>query len=165
MKFSDSQVFVNKLNNLFNMLIAIPLLLVGFGYLEISSGSWSALMEPTNEIVIGLGAGIAIMISYLSFRFKNESRNLVIFENLKLKMNSYYRLATFYYWSAFALACMATALLYLFAHPAFAIVYAFILFWLSVFRPTIKSLADIFALKDEEKRKFLNKEPLFEDIV
>ncbi len=165
MKFSDSQVFVNKLNNLFNMLIAIPLLLVGFGYLEISSGSWTALMEPTNGIVIGLGAGIAIMISYLSFRFKNESRNLVIFENLKLKMNSYYRLATFYYWSAFALACMSTALLYLFAHPAFAIVYAFILFWLSVFRPTIKSLADIFALEDEEKRKFLNKEPLFEDIV
>ncbi|MEN8247469.1 MAG: hypothetical protein ABFS32_00930 [Bacteroidota bacterium] len=162
MKFPNSQIFINKLNNLFNILLAIPLLLVGYGYLEISDGSWTALMEPTNAIVIGMSIVPAILVMYLSLKFKSESRKLTIFDELEKKMDSYYSLATFYYWSVFALSMMSAILLYLFAHMAFAIVYAFILFWVSVFRPTIKSIADLFGLKDEEKRKFLNKESLEE---
>lgn len=158
MKYPNSQVFINKLNNLFNILIAIPLLLVGYGYLEISSGSWEALMEPTNAIVIGMSVVLGALVIYLSLRFKSESRKLTVFDELERKMDSYFSLATFYYWSVFALAMMSAILLYLFAHVAFAVVYAFILFWVSVFRPTIRSLTDLFGLKDEERRKFLNKE-------
>ena len=160
MKFPNSQIFINKLNNLFNLLIAIPLLLVGYGYLEISSGSWTALMVPTNAIIIGMSVVLALLVVYLSLRFKSESRKLTVFDELDRKMESYYSLATFYYCSVFAMAMMSAILLYLFAHVAFAVVYAFILFWVSVFRPTIRSIADLFALKDEERRKFLNKEPL-----
>ena len=163
MKFTNSSAYVNKLNNLFNVLIAIPLLLIGYGYLQIRSGLWTALMEPTNGIVIGMSLGIVLMITYLSFRFKKESRHLVVFDELQVKMLSYYRLASFYYWSAFALSLVTTALLFLFAHLAFAIVYAFILFWMSIYGPTIKGLADLFDLEEEEKRKFLNKEDLFDD--
>jgi hypothetical protein len=160
MKFSSSLAFVNKLNNLFNGLIAIPLLLVAFGYLEISNGDWEGVMQATNPILISTIIGIATLVSYISIRFKKESRNLTVFDDLQVKMEAYYRLASFYYWSVFALSITTTALLFFFAHVAYAVVYAFILFWMSVFRPTVTSIADLFALEDEEKRKFLNKEPL-----
>ena len=160
MKFSSSQVFINRLNNLFNGLIALPLLLVGFGYLEISNGDWAGVMQTDNAILISTIIGMAALVSYLSLRFKKESRNLTVFDEIQVKMEAYFRLASFYYWSVFALSISATALLFFFAHVAYAVLYAFILFWMSVFRPTVRSLTDLFALEGEEKRKFLNKEPL-----
>jgi divalent metal cation (Fe/Co/Zn/Cd) transporter len=159
MKFTDSEAFVNKLNNLFNGLIALPLLAVGFGYLEISTGSWSALMEPSNAIIIGMVTALGVLITYVSLQFKKESRKLTVFEGIQAKMAAYFSLASFYYWSAFALSTIAAALLFLFAHMAFAVIYAYMLFWMSVFRPTLRSLVDLFDLEDEEKVKFLNKEP------
>ena len=160
MKYTDSQAFVNKLNNLFNGLIAVPLLIVGFGYLEISSGSWSALMEPSLAIIVGMVTALGLLVTYISLQFKKQSRKLTIFENIQAKMAAYYSLASFYYWSVFALAIIAATLLFLFAHLAFAVIYAYMLFWMSVFRPTLRSLADLFDLKDDEKVNFLNKEPL-----
>ncbi len=159
MKFIDSQAFVNKLNNLFNGLIALPLLVVGFGYLEISTGSWSALMEPSNAIVIGMITALGVLITFVSLQFKKESRKFTVFDDIQAKMAAYFSLASFYYWSAFALSIISAALLFLFAHLAFAVIYAYMLFWMSVFRPTLRSLADLFDLKDEERLKFLNKEP------
>jgi hypothetical protein len=160
MKFTSSQVFINKLNNLFNGLIALPLLFVAFGYLEISNGDWVGVMQADNVLLISTIAGMGALVSYLSLRFKKESRNLTVFDDLQVKMEAYYRLASFYYWSVFALAVSTTALLYFFAHVAYAVLYAFILFWMSVFRPTVRSLADLFSLEGDEKRKFLNKEDL-----
>ena len=159
MKFKDSLAFLNKLNNLFNGLIALPLLIVGFGYLEISNGSWSALIEPTNAIIISMVLALGALVTYISLQFKKESRKLTVFDNIQAKMAAYFSLASFYYWSVFALTIIAAALLFLFAHLAFAVIYAYMLFWMSVFRPTLRSLADLFDLKDEEKLKFLNKEP------
>lgn len=160
MNFSSSQTFINKLNNLFNGLIALPLLLVGFGYLEISNGGWEGVMQVDNVILISTIIGMGALVSYLSLRFKKESRNLTVFDDIQVKMEAYYRLASFYYWSVFALSISTTALLFFFAHVAYAVLYGFILFWMSVFRPTVRGLTDLFALEDEEKRKFLNKEPL-----
>ena len=160
MNFSSSQVFINKLNNLFNGLIALPLLLVGYGYLEITYRGWEAVMPIDNAILISTIVGMGALVSYLSLRFKKESRNLTVFDDLQVKMEAYYRLASFYYWSVFALSITTTALLFFFAHVAYAVLYAFILFWMSVFRPTVRSLTDLFALEDEEKRKFLKNEPL-----
>ena len=159
MKFTDSQAFVGKLNNLFNGLIALPLLIVGFGYLEISTGSWSALMEATNALIVGMLVALAGLVTYISIQFKKESRKLGVFDNIQAKMSAYYSLAAFYYWSVFALAIIAAALLFLFAHVSFAVLYAYMLFWMSVFRPTLRSLADLFDLEEEEKKKFLSKEP------
>ena len=160
MKFTDSQGFLSKLNNLFNGLIALPLLIIGFGYLEISSGAWSALMEPSNAIVIGMVLALGVLATYVSLKFKKESRNLTVFDDIQTKMAAYFSLARFYYWSVFTLSIIAAALLFLFAHLAFTVIYAYMLFWMSVFRPTLRSLADLFDLKDEEKADFLNNEPL-----
>jgi hypothetical protein len=160
MKFTESQGFLIKLNNLFNGLIALPLLIIGFGYLEISSGSRSALMEPSNAIIIGMVLALGVLVTYVSLQFKKESRNLTVFNDIQEKMAAYFSLARFYYWSVFALSIISAALLFLFAHLAFAVLYAYMLFWMSVFRPTLRSLADLFDLKDEEKVNFLNNEPL-----
>jgi hypothetical protein len=160
MEFTDSSDFLNKLNNLFNGLIAAPLLIVGFGYLEIDGGSWQGLLAPNNSIVIGMIIALGVLVSFISLKFKKESRKLVIFDDVKVQMTAYYGLARFYYFSVFALSLIAAALLFIFAHRAFAVVYAFMLFWLSVFRPTLRSLANLFNLKDEQKTEFMNKEPL-----
>ena len=160
MIFKDSQAFLNKLSNLFNGLLAVPLLLVAFGYLEISSGSWSALMEPTNAIIISMAVGLGGIVTYISLQFKKETRKLIVFDTIQQKMDAYYSLARFYYWSIFALSIIAAALFFLFAHMVFAIIYTYMVFWMSVFRPNLRSLADLFGLKDEEKLRFMNKEPL-----
>jgi hypothetical protein len=159
MKFTDSQAFLHKLNNLFNGLIAMPLLVVGFGYLEINNGSWSAIMTPTNAIIVGMVLALGVLVTYISLQFKKESRKLAVYDDIQSKMAAYYSLARFYYWAAFALSIIAAALLFLFAHLAFAVIYAYMLFWMSVFRPTLRSLADLFDLHDAEKLRFLNKEP------
>ena len=138
----------------------MPLLVVGFGYLEISNGSWSAIMASTNAIIVGMVLALGLLVTYISLKFKQESRKLNVFDDIQSKMAAYYSLARFYYWSVFALSVIAATLLFLFAHLAFAVIYAFMLFWMSVFRPTLRSLADLFDLRDEEKLKFLNKEPL-----
>lgn len=160
MEFKDSQVFLNKLNNLFNGLLAAPLLLIGFGYLEVSNGSWVAVMEPSNAIVVSMILAIGALVTYLSLKFKKESRKIISFEDIQVKMVAYYGLAKFYYLSVFALSIISATLLFLFAHLAFTVIYAYMIFWMSIFRPTLRSLADLFGLKDEEKRKFLNKEDL-----
>ena len=159
MKFTDSQAFLNKLNNLFNGLIAIPLLLVGFGYLEISSGSRTAMMEPTNAIIISMVLALGALATYISLKFKREIRKLTAFEDIHVKLVAYYGLASFYYWSIFILSIISAALLFVFAHLAFAVVYAFMLFWMSIFRPTLRNLVDLFGLQGDEKERFLNKEP------
>ncbi len=159
MKYKSSQDFLRRLNNLFNGLIAFPLLLVGFGYLEISSGSWTALMESSNALIGSMMVGLVVIFTYLSTRFKRESRKLVVFLTIQEKMDAYFALASFYYWSAFGISIITTAMLFLLAHVGFAVVYAYVLFWMSLFRPTLRSLADLFDLKDEERKAFLNKEP------
>ena len=116
-------------------------------------------MEPSNAIVIGMITALGVLITYVSLQFKKESRKLTVIDDIQPKMAAYFSLASFYYRSAFALSIIAAALLFLFAHLAFAVIYAYMLFWMSVFRPTLRSLADLFDLKDEERLKFLNKEP------
>ena len=107
-------------------------------------------------MVLGLG----VLVTYISLQFKKETRKLIIFDTVQEKMSTYYELARFYYWSVFALSLIAATLLFMFAHLGFAVIYAFMLFWMSVFRPALRSLADLFGLKDEEKKRFLNKDPL-----
>ena len=116
-------------------------------------------MEPSNGIIIGMVVALGLLITYISLQFKKESRKLTVFDGIQAKMAAYFSLASFYYWSVFALSIISAALLFLFANLAFAVIYAFMLFWMSVFRPTLRSLADLFDLKDEERLKFLNKEP------
>ena len=158
MKYKNSQEFLKRLSNLFNGLLAFPLLLVGFGYLEVSSGSWTALMESSNSLVISMIAGLGLISTWLSLRFKRESRKLALLTTIHEKMDAYFMLASFYYWSAFGLSVISAVMLFVVADVAFAVVYAYILFWMSLFRPTLRSLADLFGLQDEERRAFLNKE-------
>lgn len=158
MKYKNSQEFLRRVSNLYNALLAFPLLLVGFGYLEVTNGSWEALMESDTSLVGSMIVGLVAISTWLSLRFKKESRKLALLETLDDKMDAYFMLASFYYWSAFGLSIIAAIMLFVVANVAFAVVYAYILFWMSLFRPTLRSLADLFGLEDEERRVFLNKE-------
>ena len=159
MKYKNSEEFLKKLSNLFNGLLAFPLLLIGFGYLEVSNGLWEAMMTSTEALRVSMIVGLLVISTYLSLRFKKESRKLTSLLTIQEKMDAYFTLASFYYWSAFGLSIITSIMLFAVANVAFAVVYAYILFWMSLFRPTLRSLADLFGLKDEERRVFLDKEP------
>jgi hypothetical protein len=158
MKYKNSQEFLRRLSTLFNGLLAFPLLLVGFGYLEVSNGNWPAIIESSNSLVVSMVAGLGIISTWLSLRFKKESRKLNLLNSIQEKMTAYFMLASYYYWSAFGLSVISAVMLFLVADITFAVAYAYILFWMSLFRPTLRSLADLFGLKDEEREAFLNKE-------
>lgn len=59
MNFNSPESFIEKLNNWFNGLIALPLLAVGYGYLEIFTGGLQGLFNMdiyvTSAIILILG--------------------------------------------------------------------------------------------------------------
>lgn len=157
-QFSNSREFIDKLNINFNALIALPLLLIGLGYLQVEHRDWPALLEADRALRGSVVVGLALLVTLISLRFKREARKLAAVNDLSWQMSTYYQLAMFYYKTMFALAMLMAVLLFLWAATELALVYVYLLFWLSIFRPNLRSVADIFGLEGETRRQFINKE-------
>ena len=157
-KFTNSGEFIEKLNTNFNALIALPLLLIGVGYLQVEHRDWPALLAADKALRGSVVVGLALLVTLISLRFKREARKLAAFNDLSWQMSTYYQLAMFYYKTMFALSMLMAVLLFLWAATELALVYVYLLFWLSVFRPSLRSVADVFGLEGETRRQFINKE-------
>jgi len=159
-QFKNSQEFLDKLNQWFNALIAPPLLFMGYGYLEIYSGRVSGFTRA-NDLVTGVTTLIIVTgMVMLSIRFKREVRIVGDLKSLKDQLEQYLIRAKKYYLQVFALSSLCVLFLFSFGRLEFSAAYAFILFTLSLFKPTLISLAKTFRLKDEVKAAFIKKESL-----
>ena len=160
MMFNSSADFIDKLNKIFNGFIALPLLLVAFGYLEIFSGRYTGYMVLTSWLYgIPLILIILSVMIYFSRSFKIQIRNINSALTLADKVQLYYVIARKYYIQVFGLSLFAVVLLFLFGEKSFAGAYAFILFMLSVNRPGVNSITSQLKLDGEEKSYFLDKVP------
>lgn len=160
MNFQSSADFIDNLNKFFNGFIALPLLMVGFGYLEIYSGNFSGFMIldswyyslPLIAMVVG------VMI-YFSRTFMAQIRKIDASLIIVDKVDLYFKTAKKFYLQVFFLSMFTTGLLFLFGEKSFAGAYAFILFMLSVNRPNLASIASQLQLTGDDRRDFIEKTP------
>ena len=158
MNFTTAGELNDKLNQLFNGLIAIPLLLVAYGYLEIYSGGYAGVVSlKSNGLLIGIIAVLVLVTAYLMRRFRQQIKLISQDLTLEDRAKEYFLISRQYYLYCFLLAMIETALLYVFGEVAFAGVYAFNLFVLSVNRPGIGTMANYLSLEGQTRKDFINR--------
>lgn len=157
MTFISPEDFLDKLNQWFNGFIALPLLAVAYGYLEIFSGGLAALVvvaDVFTYLVIGLGLAYSIMATRF---YKTQIKNINGIETITLRLASYFAISKSFFLKIFVVSLFSVLGLYITGDVAFAGFYAFLLFLLSIYRPGLLNVANKLGLKGEERREFLKK--------
>ncbi len=157
MTFASPEEFLDRLNQWFNGLIALPLLLVAYGYLEIFSGGITAMVEVTNFLIATIII-ICLIFSILATRtYKNQIRAIDKTEPVPLRLTAYFFISKYFFLKIFVVSLISVVGLYVTGSVAFAGFYAFLLFLLSIYRPALLNVANKLALKGEERSNFLKK--------
>jgi len=157
MTFASPEEFLDRLNQWFNGLIALPLLLVAYGYLEIFSGGITAMVEVSRYVVIFLvttSLAYAILVTRL---YKNQIKAIDKALALRLRLVSYYSISKAFFIRIFVVSLISVVGLYVTGSVAFAGFYAFLLFLLSIYRPGLLNVANKLGLKGDERNIFLTK--------
>ena len=155
MDFNSPESFIEKLNNWFNGLIALPLLAVGYGYLEIFSGGITGFIEVNIYIHVVI-ISMLIIYSVITTRNYKKSIGLIPKEISMLdKLSSYFTASKQFYIKIFIVAMIAVIGLYITGSIAYAGFYAFLLFLLSIYRPSLLTVATKLGMKGEERKAFI----------
>lgn len=155
MNFSSPEIFLEKLNNWFNGLIALPLLAIGYGYLEIFSGGLTGLFVMDSYIIVAI---ITLLLGYAVFitrSYKKVISSISANDPLALRIETYFIVSKIFYVKIFVVSMIAVVGLYITGSVAYAGFYAFLLFLLSIFRPSLLTVANKLGLKGEERTAFL----------
>ncbi len=155
MVFSSPQEFIDKLNNWFNGLISIPLLAVAYGYLEIFSGGLQGIYSFNDYLIGGI---IVVLLSYSVFSTRAYKKTLTTFSKedlLSSRIDSYFNVSKQFYLQIFSVSLLAVIGLYLSGSIAFAGFYAFLLFLLSIYRPSLLTVANKLGLLGHQRDLFL----------
>ncbi len=155
MIFSSPQEFLDKLNNWFNGLISIPLLAVAYGYLEIFSGGLQGVYAFNDYVTGGI---IIVLLSYSVFSTRSYKKEIASFSKndlLTTRIESYFVASKQFYFKIFSVSLLAVVGIYLSGSIAFAGFYAFLLFLLSIYRPSLLTVANKLNLSGQERDLFL----------
>jgi len=153
--------YLQKFNNYFHGIIALPLLAFSILYLEFDSGS---LHPPFGGRTYYLESGILFFISvfYVVYMFRKASTWISEIEDsdLQTRLNSYSRILIRFYLLVTLPGVIAVVLMYLTGELGFSLVYLLELFLLSIKRPSTLVIIKDLHLKGREKEIVLRKENL-----
>ncbi|MGK7391715.1 MAG: hypothetical protein ACNS60_15285 [Candidatus Cyclobacteriaceae bacterium M2_1C_046] len=160
MHIDDVKKFDQKISLIFHAVIAGPLILYCFTYLETLGGDTIAVYgEPstTLKLFVSISSGILV---YLAFYFyRKELRVARGFETLEEKFKKLFSASIIHY-ALLELASIIAALAFFLTHDhLFTAVYVFILFLMSLNRPTPRKYIRDLHLRGEERDIVLNKKP------
>ncbi len=155
MNFNSPETFIEKLNNWFNGLIALPLLAVGFGYLELFSGGITGLIEIDIYITAAIITVLIIYAVVVTRDFKKQIKMISKDESLLAKLENYFVLSKQFYIKIFVISMVAVIGLYVVGSISYAGFYAFLLFLLSIYRPSLLTVATKLGMKKEERKEFI----------
>jgi hypothetical protein len=164
MQFFSPKDFLDKLNNWFNGLIAIPLLAVAYGYLEIFSGGLQGMFSLNNYVI---GTIILFLLGYsvVAVQFYKKSIKLQATQTpLQARVENYLRISKQYYLKIFLVSIITVLGLYLSGSIAFAGFYAFLLFILSIYRPALLTVANKLRLKGAARTLFLKENAISKEV-
>ena len=155
MDFNSPESFIEKLNTWFNGLIALPLLAVGYGYLEIFSGGIEGLISVNIYISLVIISLLVIYSVIITIQYKKSigliPREDTMFERLSI----YFTVSRQFYIKIFIISMIAVMGLYITGSIPFAGFYAFLIFLLSIYRPSLLTVATKLGLKGEERKAFI----------
>ncbi len=155
MNFNSPESFLEKLNNWFNGLIALPLLAVGFGYLELFSGGIKGLIKINIYITVVVITVLIIYAVAVTWHYKKQIKKIASDDALLVRLESYFILSKQFYIKIFAVSMVAVLGLYVTGSVAYAGFYAFLLFLLSIYRPSLFTVATKLGMKKEERKAFI----------
>lgn len=161
MQFDNGGQLYERLSRLFNILIAIPLVIVSFGYLEIYSGSFDGLYRVDSSIMtVGVILVLVILAGIFMRNYQQSVKRIPKDLPLPDRVRIYYEGSVTYYVRMFVLSMTAALFLVVFGNVAYAGAYAFLLFTLSINRPGIATIANHLGLEGKKRSEFINNEPL-----
>jgi len=155
MDFNSPESFLEKLNNWFNGLIAIPLLAIGYGYLEIFSGGINGFIVVNIYLSIVI-ISMLVIYSIITTRNYKKSIGLIPKEGAMLeRLSIYFTASKQFYIKIFIVSLIAVLGLYITGSITYAGFYAFLLFLLSIYRPSLLTVATKLGMKGEERKAFI----------
>ena len=160
MEFATPKDFLEIINKWFNGLIALPLLAVSYGYLEIHNGQIEPMIASGFYLNISIIVLIIIGVVVFSLKHKQNIRKISSENALRVRLFDFFMISKNYYIIILIFSLVTTILLYATANSSFAGLYAFQLFALSIHKPSMLSVANKLNLKGDERTNFLIKDLL-----
>lgn len=155
MNFNTPESFLEGINKWFNGLIAPPLLAVAYGYLEIFSGGIEGMVIVSNYITATVIIILLIYAVYSTLGYKKLLTSISVDGSLKSKLTEFYITSKQFYIKIFVISMLSVVGLYITGSVAYAGFYAFLLFLLSIYRPSLLTVANKLGLKGEERTEFI----------
>lgn len=161
MQINNIKKFDQKLSLIFHAVIAGPLILYSITYLETLDGETAAIyQEPsmTLKLFVSVLSGILVFLAFYYYRKElNIARGL---DTLEEKLNRLFSGSIIHY-ALLEMASIIAALAFFLTHDhLFTAVYVFILFLMSLNRPTPRKYVGDLHLRGEEREIVLRNKPL-----
>lgn len=155
--------YLNKFNNQFHGIIALPLLAFSILYLEFDKGELQPVFEqkPYYVEVAVMFLATVVFILYLFRRLKLRLKTIE--GRLVDKLDRYFLLLRQFYLMMTLPGAVSVVLMFLTGELGFSLVYILELFLLSIKRPSIHNIARDLRLSGEEKEIVLRKKDLIRD--
>jgi len=163
MKFNSVNEYLEKLNNIFHLLVALPLLGFVAIYLQMHAGEFDPMVQASSlatalrysfPFLVILTGGLA----FISYR-----RNLITSKNqhtLREKLIHYFRASLVKFAFLGAASVVAVTGLFLTTENLYVVLYIIVLMLLSINRPTVFRIARDLGLRDSEKDIVIHKKEI-----
>lgn len=160
MIIKSPEEFHNKLGFIFHALLALPLAVFVYLFLEIRHRNLQPALNNDSymsllTIVLPIIATVAVGVGYYLYRQDQKVVNAQ--QRLQDKLSVYYEISVKFYAFIAVAAVLVVIGLYLTISPIFTVAYVLLLFLMSLNRPSIRKYVRDIKLTKEEKDIILHK--------
>lgn len=155
--------YLNKLNNIFHGIIAVPLIVFAFLFLELDSGGFKPIFGGRYYYI---ESGILFLLSlvFIGWLFSWFKKQVTIVaaseENLEVRLERYKEISIRFYLLMTGPGALAIILMFLTGEVSFSLIYILELFLLSLKRPSVQNISNNLNLKAEEREIVMKKKEL-----
>lgn len=144
---------------MFHGIIAGPLLIFIYVFLQLDSGSWTPPLEGNDYFIISMIAFTIdlVYIGWVFYKFRKERRSLIDKYDLMQRLTAYRSVSYRFYILMTLSGVLAIFIMYLTGEISFSLIYLVQLFLLSIYRPSVHNICNYLKLKDEEREIVLKK--------
>lgn len=161
MDFKTPEDFHQKLSLLFHGLIALPLAVFVYLFLEIKHNNLPGIIDGSLAKAVNFTFNIlAVALTVFAYyRFKKSLQRIRVDRPMKKKLEIYFSYAVSFFVLVTISSVLFVAGLYLTTSAVFIVGYVVLLFLLSLSRPTHQKYVRNLPLKEEERNAIIYKQP------
>jgi hypothetical protein len=158
-KFYSVKPFLDKINLIFNSILALPLVAFGWLYLEAKAERFEAFANSSTANIINFIFPFVVLsvIGVSGYLFKRKVSQISKEKNLEAKLDEYLRIALMKY-AGLVLALVISVIgYYLTLSNTMVVMFVIVLVFFSINKPSALRIANNLNLKDEDKDVMMNK--------